>query len=119
MKLDHMVILVRSLEASLPWYSALLQLIGFTKTRDHVWLSEDGLAIDLKEADAGTGDYTRRAPGLNHLGFTAADDAALDAVRTGMAKAGFDVPDKQVFSGETATFFKDPEGMRVEVTVYE
>ena len=63
---------------------------------------------------------------FHHINFVAEDvalvdepDAALDAVRTGMAKAGFDVPDKQVFSGETATFFKDPEGMRVEVTVYE
>lgn len=119
MKLDHMVILVRSLEASLPWYGALLGLIGFAKTREHVWLSEDGLAIDLKQANEGTGDYARRAPGLNHLGFTAPDEAALDAVRAGMAEAGFDVPEKQVFGTETATFFRDPEGMRVEVTVYE
>ncbi len=119
MKLDHMVILVRSIEASLPWYTAMLELIGFTKTRDHVWLSDDGLAVDLKQADAETGDYARRAPGLNHLGFTAPDMAALDAVREGMAQAGFDVPDKQFFPGETATFFRDPEGMRVEVTVYE
>ncbi|MHA7819267.1 MAG: VOC family protein [Erythrobacter sp.] len=119
MKLDHMVILVRSLKVSLPWYSALLGLIGFEKARDHVWLSDDGLAIDLKQAKPDTGDYARYAPGLNHLGFTAPDRAALDAVRAGMAEAGFEVPDIQVFEGEVATFFRDPEGMRVEVTVYE
>lgn len=114
-----MVILVRSLEQSLPWYDAMLGLIGFKKTRDHVWLSDDGLALDLKQAKSDTADYARYAPVLNHLGFTAPDDAALDAVRDGMAKAGFEVPDKQYFDGETATFFRDPEGMRVEVTVYE
>lgn len=119
MKLDHIVVLVRSLEASLPWYDTLLGLIGFSKTRNHVWSSDDGLSIDLKQAKSATSDYERYAPGLNHLGFTAPDHAALDAVRAGMAEAGFDVPDKQVFDGETATFFRDPEGMRVEVTVYE
>ena len=118
MKLDHMVILVRSLEASLPWYEALLGLIGFRKTRNHVWSSDDGLSVDLKQAKAVTSDYERYAPGLNHLGFTAPDEAALDAVRDGMAKAGFEVPDKQYFDGETATFFRDPDGMRIEVTVY-
>ncbi len=117
MQLDHMVVLVRSLERSLPWYSAMLGAIGFEKTRDHVWYN--GLvAIDLKEAEAGTRDYERRGPGLNHLGFTAPDRSALDAVRAAMAEAGFEVPDVQTFGAEQATFFKDPDGMRVEVTVY-
>lgn len=118
MKLDHIVVMVRSLEASLPWYAAMLGAIGFAKTRDHLWLSDDGLAIDLKQAEPDTRDYQRRGPGLNHLGFTAPDDAALDRVRAAMAEAGFEVPDKQHFARETATFFKDPDGMRVEVTVY-
>ncbi len=117
MKLDHIVILVRSLDASLPWYSALLSLLGFEKTRDHVWFDGE-IALDLKEADAGTPDYEPYAPGLNHLGFTAPNEAALDAVRDSMASAGFDVPDKQHFGGQAATFFKDPDGMRIEVTVY-
>ena len=119
MKLDHLVVMVRSLEASLPWYSAMLGLLRFDKTRDHVWANEDGVAIDLKQADTDTRDYARYAPGLNHLGFTAPDRAALDAVRDGMEAAGFVVPELQEFEGETATFFRDPEGMRIEVTVYD
>ena len=117
MTLDHIVILVRSLDASLPWYSALLGLLGFEKSRDHVWY-DGALAIDLKEAADGTADYERYAPGLNHLGFTAPDEATLDRVRDGMVAAGLEVPEKQRFGKETATFFKDPEGMRIEVTVY-
>ena len=117
MKLDHMVILVRSLDESLPWYSALLGLIGFEKTRDHVWWNGE-VAIDLQEAQPDTPAYERYAPGLNHLGFTAPDEAALDAVRDGMAAAGFEVPEKQQFGKQVATFFKDPEWMRVEVTLY-
>lgn len=118
MKLDHMVIMAHSLEASLPWYEALLGLIGFTKTRDHVWGNEDGVYIDLMEAPDRDARYGRNFPGLNHLGFTAPDEAALDAVRSGMEAAGFEVPAKQRFGDMTATFFRDPDGMRVEVTVY-
>ena len=117
MKLDHIVILVRSLDARLSWYAALLGLLGFDKTRDHVWYDGE-IAIDLREAAAGTPDYERYAPGLNHLGFTAPDEPALDMIRDGMADARFDVPEKQRLGTELATFFKDPDGMRIEVTVH-
>ncbi|QDP20011.1 VOC family protein [Sphingomonas xanthus] len=117
MKLDHVVIMVRSLDQSLPWYSTILPLLGFDKTRDHVWY-DGGVAIDLKKARSGTADYERYGPGLNHLGFTAPNEAALDRVREAMAVAGFEVPDKQRLGTEIATFFKDPDGMRLELTVY-
>ncbi|MCH4892302.1 glyoxalase [Sphingomonas sp. SFZ2018-12] len=118
MKLDHLVIMVRSLETSLPWYDAMLGLIGFTKSRDHVWGNEDGVYIDLKQAEPETRDYARYGPGLNHLGFTAPTLDILHAVRAGMAAAGFEVPDIQAFGDSTATFFKDPDGMRIEVSHY-
>ena len=117
LQLDHVVILVRSLERSLPWYAAMLGAIGFDKTRDHVWWN-GSIAIDLKQAEEGTPDYQRHGPGLNHLGFTAPDHATLEAVRDAMAAAGFEVPEAQQLGTELATFFKDPDGMRIEVTVY-
>ena len=117
LKLDHIVILVRSLDASLPWYSALLGLLGFEKTREHVWWNGE-IALDVKEARPETNGYERFRPGLNHLGFTAAGEGELDRIREAMAAAGFEVPDKQKFGADIATFFKDPDGMRLEVTVY-
>jgi catechol 2,3-dioxygenase-like lactoylglutathione lyase family enzyme len=117
LKLDHIVILVRSLDGSLPWYSALLGLLGFEKTRDHVWWNGE-FAFDLKEAQPETRGYERFGPGLNHLGFTAAGEVELDRVRDGMIAAGFEVPDKQKFGADIATFFRDPDRRRVEDTVY-
>ena len=114
MHLDHIVILVRSIERSLPWYSALLDALGFEKSRDHVWWN-GSMAIDLKQAEPDTPDYQRYAPGLNHLGFTAPDRAAFDAVRTAMESAGFELPEVQSLGDTLATFFKDPDGMRLEV----
>lgn len=115
--LDHMVVLVRSLERSLPWYEAMLGALGFTKSRDHVWWNGT-VALDLKEAEPKTSDYARYAPGLNHLGFTAPDQAAFNSVREAMSLAGYEVPEAQQLGGELATFFKDPDGMRIEVTLY-
>ena len=90
-----MVVMVRSLEASLPWYDTLLGLIGFTKNRAHVWGNGDGVYLDLKQAEPQTRDYERRGPGLNHIGFTALDENDIDRVLAGMAAAGFEVTEKQ------------------------
>lgn len=57
MKLDHIIILVRSLNASLGWYDTLPGLLGFSKSRDPVWGNEDGLHIDLQQARPDTGPY--------------------------------------------------------------
>lgn len=114
MTLDHIVILVRSLDRSLPFYSVLLGALGFEKTRDHVWWN-GSVALDLQQAAEGTADYGRYAPGLNHLGFRAADRAEFDGVREAMRAAGLDVPEIQTFGEEIATFFRDFDGMRIEL----
>ena len=118
MKLDHLVILVSDLDASLPWYAAVLGALGFEKTRDHVWLNADGQAIDLKQAEDLSRPYGRFAPGLNHTGFRARDLAALEAVRSEVAAAGFEVPEVQDFGDDRAVFLLDPDGMRIEVSAY-
>lgn len=118
MKLDHIVLLVGSLERSLPWYEALLPLIGFTRSRDYVWGNEDGIYFDLKEATEPGDGYRRYGIGLNHIGFTAPDKAAIEAVGTAMAAAGFEVPAMQRLGNSWALFMKDPDGMRIELTFY-
>jgi catechol-2,3-dioxygenase len=118
MKLDHIVLLVGSLERSLPYYEILLPLIGFAKSRDHVWSSEDGVFIDFKEATEPGEGYRRYGIGLNHLGFTAPDKAAIEAVAEAMAAAGFEVPAMQRLGNSWALFMKDPDGMRFELTFY-
>jgi hypothetical protein len=35
-RVDHVTLLVGSLEVSMPYYDALLPLLGFKKKRDHV-----------------------------------------------------------------------------------
>lgn len=118
MKLDHIVILLADLEAGLPFYETLLPLIGFTRTRDHVWGNPDGVHLDLKQAGQPDHRYERHGPGLNHIGFTAPDREAIETVRQAMAVAGFEVAEIQEFGDGSALFLKDREGMRIEVASY-
>ena len=118
MKLDHIVLLVGSLERSLPYYETLLPLIGFEKSRDHVWGNGEGVFFDFKEATEPGEGYRRYGIGLNHLGFTAATREAVEAVANAMRAGGFEVPGIQRLGDSYALFMKDPDGMRFEITFY-
>jgi len=118
LRVDHVTLLVGSLEASMPYYDALLPLLGFAKLRDHVWGDGDGFFFQFKAAEDGAPGYRRYGIGLNHLGFGAPDAATVHRVRAAMADAGFPVPDIQNLGGATALFMKDPDGIRFEITHY-
>ena len=118
MKLDHLVLLVGSLETSLTFYEALLPLLGFTKSRDHVWGNEDGVYLDLKEATEPGDGYRRYGIGLNHMGFTAPSREAIREIADVMRASGFPVPEEQELGNVRALFMKDPDGMRLEISFY-
>lgn len=118
MKLDHIVLMLGDLGASLPYYETLLPLLGFEKSRDHVWGNGEGVHLDLKQAPEPEPGYRRYGVGLNHLGFTAPDRDAVEAVAAAMAAAGFDVPARQSLGGAYALFMKDRDGIRFEIAAY-
>jgi catechol 2,3-dioxygenase-like lactoylglutathione lyase family enzyme len=115
---DHAAILVSSLERSLPYYRALLPLLGFVETPDGLWNNGAGFSLKFAEADPGSRAYDRDGAGLNHLGFSAADRESVLRVASGMAAAGFEVPDLQPFGESAALFMKDPDGLRFEVSFH-
>ena len=118
MKIDHVTLLVSSLEASVPYYDCLLPLLGFSKQRDHIWADGDGFFLQFLQARPGTSPYERHGAGMNHLGFGAASAGQVAAIRQAMADAGFAPPDLQHIGGATALFMKDPDGIRFEITHY-
>ena len=114
--LDHIVLMASDIDASVDWYDAFTPLLGFEKTRDHVYQHPDGWAIDLRAAKADAAPYGRHNAGLNHIGLRVESEKAVLAVRAGLAEKGYDVPAPQIFDGEeTVVFFADPDGMRWEV----
>jgi lactoylglutathione lyase len=118
MKLDHVTILVDSLEQSMPYYDALLPLIGFKKSRNHVWTDGEGFFFQFQAAKPGTGPYERYGSGMNHLGFSAESAEQVLSVQRAMREAGFEAPEVQNLDGATALFMKDPDGIRFEITHY-
>lgn len=118
MKLDHIVLMVSDLEASLPYYEALLPLLGFKKGRDYVWGNSEGIYFDFKEATEIGEGYKRYGVGLNHLGFTASSKEAVEKIAATMSAGGFEVPELQRLGNNYALFMKDRDGMRFEITYY-
>ena len=118
LQLDHVTLLVTSLERSMPYYEQLLPLLGFRAAGEHVWTDGAGFYFQFLQAEPGTRPYERRGAGMNHLGFGAASPEQVHAIRAAMQAAGFPVPEIQLLDGATALFMKDPEGIRFEVTHY-
>ena len=118
MQLDHVTLLVSSLERSMPYYERLLPLIGFRKQRNHVWTDGAGFFFQFLQAKTDAPTYERYGAGMNHLGFGATSPQQVHEIRAAMAAAGFAVPQIQELSGATALFMQDPDGIRFEVTHY-
>jgi lactoylglutathione lyase len=118
LKIDHVTLLVGSIETSMPYYETLLPLLGFFKKRDHVFTDGEGFFFQFGQAEHDTPPYRRYGAGMNHLGFAAPDAATVHRVREAMAVAGFPVPEIQKLGAATALFMKDPDGIRFEVTHY-
>ena len=118
MKIDHITLLFTSFERSLPYYQTLLPLLGFGKTRDHIWTDGDGFFFQFNQARPDTRSYERYGAGMNHLGFRAASSTQVEGIRQSMQAAGFEVPEIQNLGGAIALFMKDPDGIRFEITYY-
>lgn len=118
MKLDHVTILVSSLERSMPYYDCLLPLVGMSKKRPHVWTDGAGFFLQFLQARAGTSAYERYGAGMNHLGFGARSSEEVRGVQRAMRAAGFEAPEIQELDGAVALFMKDPDGIRFEITCY-
>jgi catechol 2,3-dioxygenase-like lactoylglutathione lyase family enzyme len=113
---DHITLLVQSFDASMPYYDALLPMIGFSKLRDHVWANDGGFHIQFRRARADTRPYERYGAGMNHIGFAAPSFDAVVAIRDAMERQGFPVPEIQDLDGVRALFMKDPDGIRFEIS---
>lgn len=118
LRLDHITILVTSLDVSMPYYDKLLTLVGMEKLRAHIWTDGEGFFFQFNQAKEGTFPYERYGAGMNHLGFSAPTESFVAMVQMEMKDAGFTVPEIQHIGGGTALFMKDSDGIRFEITYY-
>ena len=128
--LGHVDLVCRDLERSLAFYAAVLGPLGL----DEPFLveGERGEQIHyLRFPAAGSGSLGLRqaleeqefelyAPGLHHVAFAVESRADVDAAHAAAAAAGAEVLHAprawpEYHPDYYATFFRDPDGLRIEV----
>jgi catechol 2,3-dioxygenase-like lactoylglutathione lyase family enzyme len=128
MTVQHVDLVVSSIERSLPFYRDLLAPLGFHRIGEvegergeTIWyLSGVGSAIGLREAQTPSeGPYDRYRVGLHHLAFEVHSRGAVNE-RAGWLRAqGAEIesgPEEYAYlPGYYAVFFYDPDGMKLEI----
>ena len=128
--LGHLDLVCRDLDASLAFYTAVFGPIGLELP--FLVPGERGEQIHyLRFPQAGSGslglrqalveqDFELYAPGLHHFAFAVESREEVDGVHERAAEAGGEIlhPPKlwpQYHPAYYATFFRDPDGFRLEV----
>lgn len=123
--IHHFDLWVQDPATATPEWSWLLVACGwevdFVEATGGSWKHPDGTYAFLERSpDLVDGPHERLRPGINHLAFTVADEAALDAVRAGAAGHGWSelFGEKYPHAGgadHTALYLENSEGFEVEI----
>ena len=128
MSVQHVDLVVSSIERSLPFYRDLLAPLGFHRIGEvegergeTIWyLSGAASAIGLREAQTQSeGPYDRYRVGLHHLAFEAHSRGAVHERADWLRAQGAEIesgPEEYAYlPGYYAVFFYDPDGMKLEI----
>ena len=131
--LDHVDLVVSTLDRSLAFYRELLAPLGWTRVtriagergEDVFYLGgeppERPVALSLRErqSDANPLPYDRYGVGVHHVAFTAPTREAVDERHRWLLERGAEVespPREYGYSpGYYAVFFYDPDGIKLEI----
>jgi len=124
--IDHVYIAVRDLRRAEEFYDRVMCVLGFRKVTStiagdpHVHYYNRQFGYSLRPAHAATVDHDSYAPGLHHFCFRVADERAVDRAASELRAEGIEVSDPRNYPEYSAdyyaTFFSDPDGVRLEVT---
>jgi catechol 2,3-dioxygenase-like lactoylglutathione lyase family enzyme len=125
--IDHLDLVGSDLERSLAFYRGLLEPLGYDRASEIVgeqgervvYLHGQGVVPVSVRAATTPGDHDRYRVGLHHLAFQAPSREVVDE-RLGWARAqGVEIendPKEYDYeSGYYAGFFRDPDGIKLEV----
>jgi catechol 2,3-dioxygenase-like lactoylglutathione lyase family enzyme len=128
--MHHVDLVVSSLERSLPFYRELLEPLGYTdagtatgERGETIWYLDGqgvGASLGIREAQTPPdGPYDRYAVGLHHLAFEAASREMVDERFRWTVERGASIENEPqewpYVPGYYATFFHDPDGVKLEV----
>jgi catechol 2,3-dioxygenase-like lactoylglutathione lyase family enzyme len=124
---DHLDLVVSSLERSLPLYRQLLAPLGYTRASEIVgergervvYLGGPGVVpVSLRQAQV-AGSYDRYRVGIHHIAFEAPSRELVDERLAWAREQGLEIetaPKEYDYRpGYDAGFFHDPDGIKLEV----
>ena len=129
--IDHLDLVVTSLERSLVFYRGLLEPLGYSRTSEIegergervVYVGREGGmgSVSLREAQSGAHEvpYDRYGIGLHHLAFAAPSREVVDERAEWLRAQGATIesgPEEYGYTpGYYAVFFHDPDGIKLEL----
>lgn len=124
--IDHVYLTVRDLARSEAFYDRVMPILGYRKSRStiagdpHVHFFNRHFGFSLRPARDGTPAHYPYAPGLHHFCFRVNDQRAVDRAAAELAAAGVEATPARLYPEYApdyyATFFTDPDGVRLEIT---
>ena len=125
--IDHIYIAVSNLGRSESFYDKAMNILGFRKNEflnegdRHVQYYNRHFGFVLRPAHT-TAPHDPFSSGLHHFCFRLEDNAAIDEAAKRFTEAGIVCSAPQLYPEYApdyyATFFSDPDGVRLELTNY-
>lgn len=122
--IDHFYLSVTDFGRSEGFYDALMQSLGLHKGNKaiggdpHAHYIAPTFQLSLRPARS-SGPHDPYAPGLHHLCFQAFDRTAVDECYRKLLKLGIEASAPRLYPEYNpeyyATFFEDPDGIRLEI----
>jgi catechol 2,3-dioxygenase-like lactoylglutathione lyase family enzyme len=125
--IDHIYVAVSDLDRSEHFYDRAMTILGFRKNvfsnegDRHIQYYNRHFGFVLRPANSNTA-HNPFAPGLHHFCFRVEDNASVDGAAKQLTAAGIACSEPQLYPEYApdyyATFFSDPDGIRLEITNY-
>jgi catechol 2,3-dioxygenase-like lactoylglutathione lyase family enzyme len=125
---DHIFITVRDLAASEAYYDKVMKVLSFRKNRTaiegeaHVHYYNRHFAYWLRPARNAAVEHNPYGAGLHHFCFRVSDPSDVDRAAADLEAAGIHASAPRFYPeyGQDyyATFFVDPDGLRLEIRNY-
>jgi catechol 2,3-dioxygenase-like lactoylglutathione lyase family enzyme len=123
--IDHVYLTVRDLARSTRFYDGVMRVLGYKKLEapiggdPHVHYYNRQFGFSLRPARSSSA-HDPYAPGLHHFCFRVVDERAVDRAARELGELGVAATAPRLhpeYSADYyATFFEDPDGIRLEIT---